>query len=305
MGDDNMDKLKIVKRLAELYKNGVNIIAYLKKMDSSKLNSIEDIMISYDFQAGSYVQAYENDKEFSKKYSSAIAKVINGLECSKESIFECGVGEATTLVNVVKKLVDKYQFVGGNDISWSRIAVGKNFARKQGVEVELVVGNMFNLPLADNSIDIVYTSHSLEPNGGHEKELLKELYRVSKEYIILLEPAYELADDSAKERMEQHGYVKGLYQKAMDLGYDVEEYRLFDVSSNPLNPTGLMVIKKGARSSLHKSQFCCPITKVPLKEIGNVYYAPDALLAYPIMNGVPCLVKEQAVVATKLSDVMG
>jgi ubiquinone/menaquinone biosynthesis C-methylase UbiE len=41
-------------------------------------------------------------------------------------------------------------------------------------------GNIFSLPFLHNSIDIVYTSHSIEPNGGKENLLLKELYRVAR-----------------------------------------------------------------------------------------------------------------------------
>ena len=77
---------------------------------------------------------------------------------------------------------------------------------------------MFNLPLLDNSIDIVYTSHSMEPNGGHEEELLAELYRVTNNYLILLEPAYEFASEEARARMRKHGYVTNLYETAKRLG---------------------------------------------------------------------------------------
>ncbi|MBE6097691.1 MAG: methyltransferase domain-containing protein [Schwartzia succinivorans] len=298
-----MDKLKIIKRLSELYNENVNIINYLKEMNQSESNCVEDIMIAYDFQAGTYVEHYNNNNAFVEKYTDAIAKIINNLQCPQTSIFECGVGEATTLVPLQKKLKGKFSFVGGNDISWSRVAVAQKFAEAQKVGAELVVGNIFELPLADNSVDIVYTSHSLEPNGGHELELLKELYRVAKEYVVLFEPAYELAEEEARKRMQQHGYVTALYATAKELGYNVEEYKLLGVCSNPLNPTGVMIIKKERDGSVaNKSKYYCPLTRGPLVKIGNVYYADDAFLAYPVMNGVPCLIKEQAVVATKLND---
>lgn len=296
-----MDKLKLIKRLSDLYAENVNIINYLKEMNQSELNCVEDIMISYDFQAGTYVDYYKKNNAFVEKYTDAIAKVINNIQCPQTSIFECGVGEATTLVPLQKKLKHKFSFVGGNDISWSRIAVAQEFAKSQDVKAELVVGNIFELPLADNSVDIVYTSHSLEPNGGHEMELLQELYRVAKEYVILFEPAYELADEEARKRMRQHGYVTALFDTVKKLRYNVKEYRLLGVCINPLNPTGVMVIKKESDTGVaNKSMYYCPITKAPLVKKGNVYYADDALLAYPIMNGVPCLLKEQAVVATKM-----
>lgn len=50
-----MDKIKILNRIKQLYLQNKNIIKYLKKLDENESNSIEDIMISYDFQAGTYI----------------------------------------------------------------------------------------------------------------------------------------------------------------------------------------------------------------------------------------------------------
>ncbi|MGO5065110.1 hypothetical protein [Clostridium sp. LCP25S3_F8] len=51
--------------------------------------------------------------------------------------------------------------------------------------------NLFCFPLKGNSIDIVYTSHFIQPNGRKEKETLMELYRITNKYLIILELAYE------------------------------------------------------------------------------------------------------------------
>lgn len=44
-----MNKKAHLNRIKELYNNGENIIRYLR---DNKPTSIEDVMISYDFQAG-------------------------------------------------------------------------------------------------------------------------------------------------------------------------------------------------------------------------------------------------------------
>lgn len=301
-----MDKYTILNRLQKMYEDDVNIIQYLKGLDNKENNSVEDIMISYDFQAGSYVKHYFEDNEFVEAYTNKLAQTIESLNAGADSIFEGGVGEATTLVPLINKLKGNYSFIGGNDISWSRVATGRKFAQQYcRLPVDLVVGNLFELPLADNSLDIVYTSCALDSNGGHEKELLEELYRVTKKYLILLEPAYELASDEAKARMKKHGCVTGLYNTAKELGYEIEKYELFGISANPLHPMGIMIIKKNQNDSLGKMNACCyycPITKTRLDVIGNAYFSKQALLAYPILNGVPCLVRESAVVATKMRN---
>lgn len=156
---------------------------------------------------------------------------------------------------------------------------------------------MFSLPFQDNSIDIVYTCHSLEPNGGHEKELLGELYRVTSRYLILIEPCYEYADTEARERMSRLGYITHLLQSARELNLDIISYDLYGVNSNELNPSGIMVIRKNAEPA--KNGFACPITKTPLLERNGAYFSEEALLAYPILDGVPMLTEDNAIVATK------
>ena len=49
---------------------------------------------------------------------------------------------------------------------------------------------MEQIGLKSNSVDIIYTNHSLEPNGGREEVILKELLRVTNKYLILFEPIY-------------------------------------------------------------------------------------------------------------------
>ena len=147
----------------------------------------------------------------------------------------------------------------------------------------------------------------MEPNGGHETELFQELYRVAKEYLILLEPAYEFANAEARKRMEKNGYVRNLYQVAKNMNYDVLIWELYGESVNPLNPTGLMIIKKKPLAEftggeINGIDYVCPLTHRPLKIMGNVYYTEDSMLAYPILNGVPCLLSEYAVVATKMTS---
>ena len=164
---------------------------------------------------------------------------------------------------------------------------------------------MFKLPLKDESIDIMYTVHSVEPNGRHEREILSELYRVTNEYLILLEPAYEFANNRAKQRMIEHGYVTELYSAAKDLGLKILTWELYDKNAvDALNPTGIMIIEKSAHAH-EVAPLCCPVTKTSLKKIGNAYFSPESLLAYPILDDVPCLAEDYAIVATKMDGFYG
>lgn len=301
-----MNKIKLLNRINKLYKDdNINIIKYLKDIYNKKNNLLEDIMISYDFQAGSYVEKFNKNKNFSYNYVKKLANIINSLECNKTSIFEGGVGEATTLVPLIENLKDNFKWVGGNDIAYSRIKIAQLFCGEHlKKNINLFMGDLFNIPIKDNSIDVVYTSHSLEPNGGKEKELLEELYRITRGYLILLEPAYEFANEEAKTRMISHGYVTRLYETAKKMNLNIISYELYGINSNDLNPTGIMIIKKNIDNDYIEDPICCPITHTNLEKLGNCYYSNDSMLAYPIINRVPCLTKDNAIVATKMKQFM-
>lgn len=298
------DKIKMLSRIGELYQQNQNIIRYLKNEYGQKENTVEDILISYDFQAGTSSAGYEKNPGYFEDYVPKLAKTIDNLSCNKRSIFECGVGEANMLVALSNKMAGSPELLGGADISWSRIKAGQQFASKyiKGQNKPfLCVGDMFQLPLADNAIDIVFTCEAVEPNAGHEREILQELYRVTNEYLILLEPAYDLADEESRRRMEYHGYVRNLYNTAKELNFNIESWELYGMNRNPLNPVGMMIIRKNAGADV-VDKLCCPITKTPLKKLGNAYFSKESLLAYPIVNEVPCLTASHAIVATKMEE---
>lgn len=293
------------RELKKMYDQGQNISALLRKDLNVSYNTPEIIEISYDMQTGSYIEAMKNDDmaKHKEEYSAEIASVILSL-CKPISVLEAGVGEATTLSSVLKQfgmMVSSYGF----DLSWSRVAYAKEWLHTQGMtNTALCSGDLFNIPFLDNSIDVVYTSHSIEPNGGNEESILRELYRVTRKYLILLEPGYEFASEEARQRMDSHGYCKNLKEISHSLGYEVLKHELFPYTSNPLNPTALTIISKESDTALPSGVFACPKFKTPLKEIDNALYSPEALVAYPILGGIPCLRIENGIFASKYQEVM-
>lgn len=294
------------RQLKELYEKGQNISAFLRKEMGSSQNSREIIEIAYDLQTGSYVSAMEN-KDMAKhkdEYTNEIVNIILSL-CEPTSILEAGVGEGTTFSGVLKHLgrsINSYGF----DLSWSRAAHAKRWLYDNGINPSvLCTGDLFDIPFADNSIDVVYTSHSIEPNGGSEEPILRELYRVARKFVILLEPGYELANDEAKQRMELHGYCKNLEGTSHSLGYDVLDHRIFPYSATQLNPTALTIIRKSEENKDVPHKLVCPKWKTPLQEVNDMLFSSEALAVYPIVGGIPCLRIENAIIASKYREVMG
>ena len=55
------NKLLLLNKIRDMYeKNDVNIIQWLKNKSGSEMNDLADILISYDFQAGTYSKRQNN-----------------------------------------------------------------------------------------------------------------------------------------------------------------------------------------------------------------------------------------------------
>ena len=298
-----MNKKEKIKEINDLLAKGTNIISYLTE-NHSKPTTAEDEMISYDLRAGGDLARYAKDSSLFDKVRDRICHYILETGCTTGNIVECGAGEGINLTGIINKGEFQFSWARGLDISWSRVAYAKNFAQKvdtHGAELDFIVGDFFHLPFKDNSINILYTMQGIYGMGGFETEILKELYRVVNGYLILIEPSFELAGEEARTRMEQLGYVKGLREKAESLGYTIIKYELFGVDVNPLNPAAVLIIKKSTSfKEKMNNVLCCPYTYCNMDIIGNAYFCEESMLSYPIINGIACLTRENAVITSKM-----
>jgi ubiquinone/menaquinone biosynthesis C-methylase UbiE/uncharacterized protein YbaR (Trm112 family) len=294
-----MDKLKAIGKIRSLYQEGKNLMEFLRSGEA--LNDAESIMISYDFQAGSYIKNASENQAYFNDYTSMIHNEIKLLGSFK-SIMEVGVGEATVMAPTTQKLDPENKLIKyGFDISWSRVRHAKEYAKKFNQQIEFFTANLFEIPLADNSVDIVYTSHSLEPNGGKEREALRELYRVAAKFVVLMEPDFGRASAEAKARMEKHGYVKDLAGFAKAEGMEVIVDKPASVYINPLNPTGITIIRKPVKHE-GNGGLCCPITRLPLVRDTQALYNREGGLLYPLIDDIPCLLSGNAILASQYTN---
>lgn len=303
----NKELGRLIIEMRKVYFSGGNAMEYARTFfkNESSYNEKVATLIAYDLQAGNYVNYAKKNPEQRKNWGLQIAEILNKELYENSSLLEIGVGEATTLSSITKYLPENID-VSGFDISWSRIRVAKDWLKSQNIDAKLFVGDLFNIPLADDSIDVVYSSHSLEPNGGYEKEAITEALRVCRKSLILIEPIYELASEDAKKRMKHHGYVRDLKKVAQSLGAKVVEYRLLEHTANSLNPSGVIRIhKNGYEPSLYQDSdkfeydWSCPLTQTPLTEQSLVFNSKDCGIIYPIIDNIPLLKPENAIIASK------
>lgn len=308
-----MDKLYLMERIKKIYEGGGNIIEYLRNIgEESGTNSFEDILISYDFQAGNYYNAYKKNPTFFSKQYDEMATIMNSYikECGQEcTILEAGVGEGRSLVSILNRIdLSRIRKVYGFDASWSRIKYAEKFEEEfgkgRGKKISFFTSDLLNIAVKDSAVDIIFTVHAAEPNGGQEKRILQELYRITGRYLVMFEPAYDFASEEAKKRMEHHGYVTCLYEMAKELGYTIVKYELLKNLLDVMNPTGVLVIEKKKDITKYEEDniFCDPVLKKNIRIGKNEYYCEKSMLAYPVILGVPCLLIDNAVVATKYDE---
>jgi len=299
-----INKFRDINKYKGLFLRKENILKYFRTTENKDSNSVEDILISYELQSGSYTAGFFKNREIRMQSGKEVSSIIEGLG-KFDSIMEAGVGEATTLAINITNFREKPNKIFGFDISWSRLKYAKKFLRYFNVDgVNLFVADIFNIPLFDNSIDVVYTFHSIESNKGREKKIIKELYRVARKYVILFEPMYELVGDDAKKRMEQLAYAINLSSCVKELGYTVLDYFLFKYPANVLNPTGVIIIKKDDDNIiLNSSEYRCPVSSTKLKKHDkHLLTSIQSHLSYPVIQDIPCLLQDNAIFTYKLSD---
>ena len=293
------------------YKDGINITEILRSQQNLNSNTPEIIETAYDLQAGSYIKAELNKPN--KAHGSELAGILDDHVTETASLLDIGTGELTTLSNVLVRLKNMPKAVYACDISWSRIYKGIAYAKGViGINFKpetVFVADINEIPLLDKSVNITTSSHALEPNGGKLEALMSELFRVTKDKLVLFEPCYEINTEDGQRRMEKLGYIKNIDGVVDTLGGKVTEKIRIKNLSNPLNPTVCFIIIPPANKRAFADNICgpqtcfsVPGTNLPLKKVEDYYFSDQVGLCYPTLKGVPILKSNTAIMASALCE---
>lgn len=311
-----------MKNLKDLYKEKINIMQYFRENGvEENTNSLDAILVSYDYQAGSYTANYNNKTivkntylqngeyvdmtagEYIQTAAKAVAKSINTLSFS--SLLEVGMGEATTVCDILKDLPEEKQYwAGGIELSLSRLLYARKFEEQKGISgFNQAVGDMFSLPFEDNSIDLIFTYYCIAENRGKEEEAINEMLRVANKYVVLIEPSYELGNEETKERIDKMCYIKNLMNTLEKVDAKVLEHRLFDIFTYNTNSAITILEKKHSiNKSTKKIDYACPICKKSLIRHKENLFCEDCYNIYPVIDGIPLLTSNNAILCSKYTE---
>jgi uncharacterized protein YbaR (Trm112 family) len=146
------------------------------------------------------------------------------------------------------------------------------------------------------------TVHAMEPNGGQEEGILRELLRVTRRHLVLLEPSYELGGAETRAWIEKHGYVRDLPGVLTRLGHPPQRVEKWGFDANPRNEGALVIVTKQPGKETVSPDFVSPISKRKLVRRSDCYFCPDDGHAFPVIGGIPCLLLDNAQLVSKLGD---
>lgn len=295
-------------RLKHAFEAGTNIFDLIMQETGDADLAVQ---VSYEIQAGSYIAAIEGPKNTPTFRASMRQFAILFEALGPRTILEAGIGEATTLANCLPLMSDQkkhLEWIGGFDVSLSRLLFAKKYCSTKLPENEcaMFTGRLEQIPLADNSVDLVFTSHAMEPNFGKEEQILAELLRITRHWLVLREPSFDLGNEATRQHIRRCRYVDNIIGTVQAMGLDVLEHRLWGNDFNPVNQTAVTVIRKAEKQSHDKVEgspkFINPVTRKLLSARHGFLYDSVGGVAFPIIEDVPCLLQEQAILCARMPN---
>jgi ubiquinone/menaquinone biosynthesis C-methylase UbiE len=303
----NLSNFFLFKRRIKLI-----LINFLNRISKNKIylnnsRSLKNVKKKYDKISGSYIRMKE-DKE-----SLFIAELNNGsvIECNgnihqyyadilskiiyqtkSKSFLEVGAGELTffkMISDLLKKKSFKVNETGALDISFKRLFAGKNYLNKNKNKINYIVqGNAAQLPFANDSFDLIYTCCCLEQVPELFKQSVNEMLRVAKNYVVLIEPSYELSNKITSNYIYYKGYIQ-INKKLLSTVKQKYFKRIRLPLRLYLNGTELIIYKiKNKKNKKTKVEFICPKTKKTIIKTNNIIGNEN--VQYKIQNQIYKLV---------------
>ena len=276
----------------------------LKKKFSFSSRDVSVVEKKYDKIAGTYLKNYLNNDnqkyiarlenneivEILASHKDYIAEVVANtyVEANSESILEVGSGELTLLVEVLSRIKDKdkkINQVAALDLSLNRLLVGKKLIDDKNIKIDFMAkANAEKIPYKSNSFDFVFTSHCLEQVPHLFKNILDELIRVTRKYVVLIEPSYESGTEESKNYLLKKGYIRLSDKLLKNTGYNLIFRKGFPVQKY-INGSEIVIFEK-ITDIKNKPSYCVPGTDIELQNKNGYLISNNNSYKFEIKLGI-------------------
>lgn len=246
---------------------------------------------------GEFVQC--SSRQLFERKIEAYADFLASLD-GVETALEVGAGELTTTGALAMRLRGtKWR---GVELSFNRVLHGREFFQEQfGIDIPACKGDAMRLPFADQSFDLVITSHCLEHIPFGYQAAVDEITRVARRHVVLFEPLWETSDWAQKLRMYAHGYVRGLPPYASSIaGFTLAPAVVLDVGS-PFNRTARLHLSRTQPKASGDDGLVCPACHGPLVVKRTERTCNACHLLFPVVQGVPVMDVDDAYFVGRIS----
>lgn len=296
--------IDLFREAAEAFARGENVVMHFKSCDLTREQQLSVIEFAYDLQSGSYTACLKGDAAITKQkaaWGKEIAEIVASY--GVKSLIEAGVGEGSTLKYIVDNLPSDIE-CAGFDLSVSRLVYAREVLKSCSRPFRLFTGNLASIPLIDNAYDAILTNHSIESNGGREREILADMLRATRRLLVLVEPDYAIGSAEQRARMEKLNYIRDLPGHIEALGANILVYKPWELNANPANAASLIVAEKPTADNWNTTStdaLASPFSKGKLEQRNGYLYSNADNVAFPIIDGFPCLLPNNAIVASHLN----
>lgn len=181
---------------------------------------------------------------------------------------EIGAGELTNICEILKKNKNiNFEHVLALDLSLPRLICGNNLLNKNSIYIDYCINsNAENIPLGENSIDLLFTVHCLEQVPYIARNIIKEMIRVANKYVVLIEPSYEFGTEVTRNRIFHKDYIRINQNMFKDLDAEII-YREKNRLSSYISSSEIIILKKKDFDKPKKFKLICPNCKKDLNLI--------------------------------------
>ena len=341
---DKFGENNIMKKEIDLHKYRLNfrhiiinrLRVFLRKILAKLPISIrgEHYLVSlkkYDKRAGSYIEMWKktlsDDKSplFEASYEGEIKKIkysviqnayfkwlantIIEKDLSKISnLIEIGAGELTTISSLKTFFKNKNIDIHASELSWSRINLGQKFFSKRNIKfASLSVASMLQLPYKDNSFDCVLTHYALEELTGYQEKAIRELVRISKKYVIIIEASFELGNKHQKRKLFNRNWNLEIIPSIKSNNWRLIKHSLVPYCHDPYHHGAIHIIEKDkvaldiSKNKFKNDIFCCPSCNGKIEHVKSFFKCAECFVVYPSLENIPIFLTDKGIIASKFN----